>query len=217
MQHTFEFNSQYHTGAELKHFDEQSIRSEPMLHKCSRSFACEHGGPITIRFIGALPESWFQDSSLLIDSRTHMLMPGWFPCIPGWHHDDVPRERSDGQPNYVNPSYRSKHCMAIFGDASVTEFAIGQATFPEVPLGGVYYREWHPKVEEYITTGILKRERVPQATQVFFNWQSWHQGTAATKNGWRLFIRASIGGTRKPANEIRHQTQIYMGNPYAGW
>lgn len=31
------------------------------------------------------------------DIKVHMLMPGQYPCIPGWHHDMVPRDESGRQ------------------------------------------------------------------------------------------------------------------------
>lgn len=30
-----------------------------------------------------------------VDAKVHMLMPGQFPCIPGWHRDGVPRDEKN--------------------------------------------------------------------------------------------------------------------------
>ena len=146
-----------------------------------------------------------------------MLMPNWYPCIPGWHHDDVPRERQDGQPNYVNPSYKAEHVMALFGDASLTQFAVGVFSFPDVAMGSVFYREWHPMVEEMIHDSFLERITAPQRRLIFFDWQTWHQGMPAHKRGWRFFIRATKNNPKPPRNEQRMQTQIYMPSPLGGW
>lgn len=213
---TFTFDSQISIGSALPDESVEEIKREPMLHKCDLDHALELGGKLTQLFIIMLPDSW-KRSPLRIDSRTHMLMPGWFPCIPGWHHDDVPREREDGQPNYVNPSYKTEHIMALWGDCSLTQFAVGKDDFPDVPLGNKFYKEWHLEVENKIEQGKLKRITIPERRMVFFDWQSWHQGMPATKNGWRFFIRATRGSLAKPHNETRNQTQVYMEDPMGGW
>lgn len=212
----FRFDSQISIGAELPSFSLKAIRNEPMLHKCDITHAIKIGGPITKAFIERLPVDW-RLSPLRIDSRAHMLMPGWFPCIPGYHHDDVPREREDGQPNYSNPSYQTEHVMALWGDCSLTEFATGTAYFPDVPLGGIYYKEWHPLVEKKLANMELSKVTAPERRLIYFDWQTWHKGTAATKNGWRFFIRATRGSKASPANERRWQTQVYMEDPMSGW
>lgn len=204
----FTFSSHTRFGSELDPAAQYEIKREPMLFTCNLEHAVELGGALTSDWMGA---------DLSIDSRVHMLMPGWFPCIPGWHHDDVPRERADGQPNYVDPSYHSEHIMALFGDASLTEFAIGTAGFDDVPIGSVFYREWHSKVEEHIRDGKLSRIITPESRLINFDAHTWHQGTPATKSGWRFFIRATRNGNPKRANELRQQTQVYMPAPMAGW
>lgn len=176
-----------------------------------------HGGHPTRKFLEALPEN-LQNDKTIIDSRVHMLMPGWFPCIPGFHHDDVPRERSDKQPEYHNPSYRSNHALILYnGDICPTEFALGESEFPDVELGKTYYKEWHPMVEEKINSGELTSFKTPSDTVVYFNDRTWHQGTRAVKGGWRLFIRASWDTNRIPTNEIRRQVQVYLEAPMEGW
>jgi hypothetical protein len=59
--------------------------------------------------------------------------------------------------------------------------------------------------------------KTPSDTVVFFDDRTWHQGTRAVKNGWRLFIRASWNTNRKATNEFRRQVQVYMENPMEGW
>lgn len=116
-QTTFTFDSRIARGPFLPDFAQEQVKNEPMLFSCDWRVAQDLGGPLTQAFLARLGESW-ENEGVIIDSRVHMLMPGWFPCIPGWHHDDVPRERSDGQPNYHNPSYRSEHVMALVGGGS---------------------------------------------------------------------------------------------------
>lgn len=183
-----------------------------MLHRATRDFALTYAGPITSAFLHAL--EW---DDILIDSRVHMLMPGMFPCIPGWHHDDVPRERSDGQPNYETPSYRAEHCMALWGDCSLTEFAIGEHDVVIPPIGQKIYKRLSPWIENLCATGKLERVTCPERTMMFFDWNSWHRGMETTKKGFRFFIRATKGSALNPRNEIRVNANVYMPVLDEGW
>lgn len=206
-------NSQIYYGESLSNADAARIKNEPMLHRATRDFAFCNGGPLTAEFIDALP--WTGD--ILIDSRVHMLMPGMFPCIPGWHHDDVPRERSDGQPEYFNPSYKAEHCMAIWGGCSRTEFAIGAHEFEPAPIGQKVYKEADRVVECLCERSALERVTIPDSRLVFFDWLSWHRGMEATERGFRFFIRATRHSKLAARNEIRVNANVYMPVLEEGW
>lgn len=204
-------------GQHLKTYTEDQLKYEPMLFNCDWEAAYVMGNEPTRLFLLSLPSDW-HNSKTIIDSRVHMLMPGWYPCIPGYHHDDVPRERQDGQPEYLNPSYRSDHAMILYnGSICPTEFATGKAEFSDIPLGEVFYKHWHNEVMQKIATGELTKLSAPENTMIFFNDRTWHQGVPAVKNGWRLFIRASKNTGRKATNEIRKQVQVYLENLTEGW
>lgn len=211
------FNSKVILGDRINFFSEDVIKNEPMLFNCDLDSSIKLGGPITLAFIKKLDNRFLQSVDLVIDSRVHMLMNGWYPCIPGFHCDDVPRERPDGQPNHINPSYHSMHCMMICGDSSRTEFALGEFNLFEVPLGEKVYKVWHPKIKKMIDTNILQSYSAAENQLLYFDNDSWHQGTQATKFGWRFFIRATINTARKPTNELRRQTQVYLPNLMEGW
>lgn len=197
---------------------EETVKAEPMFYGASVDFASEYGGPITRAFLKAAFTQPWQGARL--DTKVTMLIPGFYPCIPGWHHDDVPRERSDGQPEYFNPSYRSEHMTAIVGtnwEVCKTEFALGKASFFDVPLGEKYYKRWHPYVEELITNGWLNRKSLEYGDIVHFNDRTWHRGTQAAGFGWRWFARITKGSKAPIVNEIRNQVQVYLADPIEGW
>src|SRR5580700_1237659 len=110
-------------GSRLPEFPRRVVKNEPMLFNCDFDAAWRLGGPITRYFIDAVLRAGgfgspaeaprYFDAPIIVDTRVHMLMPGWYPCIPGWHHDDVPRTRADGQPDYVTPVYKARHAMAM--------------------------------------------------------------------------------------------------------
>lgn len=224
--HTIESNVRLHRS--IPEFPEATVKNEPMLFNCDADHADEFGGPITHAFLRELDgiDDW-GEVPLVIDSRVHMLMPGWYPCIPGWHHDDVPRTRSDGQPNYGEGQCRSRHIFCLV-NASVapTEFALGKADFLEPDLNQVIYSEWHGKVEKHLGWSTLKRWSAPDRTLVEFDDRTWHRGVEASKNGWRFFIRASryfspegepIERGNRRTNEVRRQVQVYLKDVNAGW
>lgn len=226
-------DSKYRLGEKLPDFDEALVKAEPMFWSATPAFAWKNGGPITRAFLASIFNITLADEALWVlrdskvgnycfDSRVHMLMPGWFPCIPGWHHDDVIRSRSDGQPNYDAPG-NSKHILALVnGDICPTEFAVGCADYPDVPIGGPpVYMVWHRQVEQDIKEGVLRRETAPSNRLIHFDNQAFHQGTRAVKNGWRWFGRltwdAGYEEGRPHHNEIRKQVQVYLENPMEGW
>ena len=224
MTKTYHFKSEFREGLKLKAFTEDQIKNETMFFSAKPSFAYMNGGPITRNFLEQFIEETKEEVMLsdrfCFDSRVHMLMPGWFPCIPGWHHDDVPRSRGDGQPNYDNPEYRPQHCLALIGgDTAPTEFAVGSCDLPHVD--GVVYRDWHPLVDGLVDGGALRRVSVPDRTLIHFNDHAFHQGTRTVKRGWRWFGRltwdAGYEKGRVRHNEIRRQVNVYMDNPMEGW
>lgn len=210
----------------LPEFEERDTKNETMLFNCDLEHGYRLGGRITRSFLERLPDDW-RRSPLVIDSRVHMLMPGWYPCIPGWHHDDVPRTRSDGQPNYDVGQCRSQHIVALVnGDICPTAFALGSADFEVPPLGSVVYGKWHDVVEAKIAAGELHRQSIESNRLVMIDDRTWHTGTKAVRNGWRFFIRASryfspsgdiIPRGNPRTNELRRQVQVYLENPTAGW
>jgi hypothetical protein len=189
------------------------LKDEPMLFSASVEFAMEHGGPLTKAFLSsfedeALAEAW------VIDTKVHMLMPGWWPCIPGWHHDDVVRSREDGQPNYEDPRWEEPvHRLVVVdnGTDSHTEF-LTEPIQLEIPAEGVIYREW-----DAIIGDRRRIKRVEPGVVYEFGTSDFHRGVPAKGNGWRFFARASRNTTRTFLNEIRSQTQVYLSYPEAGW
>lgn len=222
------FSSQVKIGGPFATYSSNdSIKNEPMFFNCDREFAMDKGGPITRSFLAAVVQAW-GDVPLVFDSRVHMLMPGWYPAIPGFHHDDVPRPEipvgqhfiTAGQPDYDNPRYHSKHIVGLVNaQVCPTEFALGDCEMPAVADGDLIYRKWHKEVEALLAKGQMARFIAPDRMLVHFDWQSFHSGTKAVGNGWRWFGRVSRNTDRvdKITNEIRVNAQVYLEFPMEGW
>ena len=202
------------------------IKKEPMFFNCDLKFAYEKGGEITKSFIDNLPSDWKTD--VVFDSRVHMLMPKWYPAIPGWHHDDVPRPIiptgqhfiTAGQPDYDNPRYRSEHILGLVNaDICPTIFALGECIMPSIPDDGLIYREWHKEVERLVSENILKRVETPDRKLIYFNCDAFHSGIGAKQHGWRWFGRITRNSDRvnNITNEIRVNCQVYLEFPMEGW
>lgn len=203
------------------------IKNEPMFFNCDLRYAQENGGPITKAFLGALPDDW-KKQPLVFDSRVHLLMPGWFPAIPGWHHDDVPRASipagqhfiTAGQPDYDNPRYKSEHILGLVNaDVCPTEFATGLCTMKAVKDGELIYRQWHEEIEYLLNNNLLDRHSCKDRTLYYFDWQAFHTGTKAVSVGWRWFGRVTKNSDRVAliTNEIRVNSQVYLEFPMEGW
>lgn len=206
-------------------WEQNIIKKEPMFFNCSPEFAHSNGGAITKNFIESLPTGWYD---AVIDTRVHMLMPGWYPAIPGWHHDDVPRAIippgqhfiTAGQPDYDNPRYKAEHIMGLVnGEICPTNFALGICNMPAIPEGELIYRRWHEEVEILLNKKFLTPYSIQSGELLQFNWQTFHTGQKAISSGWRWFGRISRNTDRVKniTNEIRSQVQVYLEFPMEGW
>lgn len=206
-------------------FSQSQIKDEPMFFNSSLPFAMLNGGPITRAFIQSLPDGW---TNCVFDSRIHMLMPGWYPAIPGWHHDDVPRAplppgthfMMGGQPDYDNPRYKAEHIMALVnGEICPTQFIVGECKMSAVPEG-LIYRKWSEEINGMLATGAnVDVVQCESGILYAFDWQAFHTGVKAVGNGWRWFGRVSRNTDRVGSitNEIRKQVQVYLEFPMDGW
>lgn len=194
------------------------IKNEPMFFNCDLKFAYKNGSNITKSFIENLPSIWLLED-VVFDSRVHMLMKDWYPCIPGWHHDDVPRT-NNGQPNYDNQHYLSEHILGIVNsDICPTKFALGEVYMPPVYNNEIIYEKWNNVVESELNEGNLISENILDRTLTYFDCNTFHTGQKAISNGWRWFGRVSKNTDRVKniTNEIRVNAQVYLEFPNKGW
>lgn len=193
------------------------VEQEPMLRSHTFSSASQHSGPLTARvlaelvenadFINALKKN--KKRKIKIDTKSVMLMEGMYPCIGGWHCDDVPRNPETGQPNIEEINGDADHFLVSLAtdDICPTEFF--------VPLGNDIHVS-----EENVWSSVNKSVEELRAKDegcvlqfnrgeiVHFNRPSIHRGTAATKKGWRYFFRLSFTD-RDITPSIRSQVQVY--------
>jgi hypothetical protein len=203
----------------------EQIKAEPMFFRADMEFAAEHGGDLTKLFIDAAEEIWGDLSGVLIDTRHHMLMPGMFPCIPGWHTDDADRSNplDHGQPNLFDPSYVTTHLLTIVdnGTQSLTEFKQGEIELNPAVFrnklrdDGQNYYKTADKLFSLTDPGMSVHPRAGDV--VAFDSHTWHRGAPARERGFRWFARMTRGSRHDVQNEIRSNAQVYIAEASYGW
>lgn len=204
----------FHVASISERFTDREIEAEPMLYSASRLFAETHGGPITQAIMRMMPIDAFflgPDRHLVIDSRSHMLMPGMYPAIPGWHGDAWPRgENGQPDPSNVKDKRHVRHWTAIVGDCSLTEFLVDEHAVSVSLDSSEFWACVSRRVGSYMT--LAKQE--PYSI-VEFGPDQLHRASPATHRGWRFWLRLShLPG--KPHNKIRKQSQVYC-TEHGGW
>ena len=210
------------------------IQQEPMLFGAEAKFADKQGGPLTDLALLALENIGVDRTDLLVDTRSHMLKPGWFPAIPGWHCDEVPRGK-DGQPDIdLIPGCledRPKHFLIVLdaGTCAMTHFL--SKDFDDDPaavirsacsgdLSNTYKTDtvWG-RCDKHIRAWAFPDEIEPALSGHLYEFDQFdfHTATSAKLDGWRWFFRATTKSKRPVANEIRRQVQVYLGNENGGW
>lgn len=200
------FNTSVHRLGTIAVPPQEDVRQMVPLYRADMDFARSFGGAALQPFLDQYKPIGLRYIS--IDVKVHMLKPGWFPCIPGWHLDDFWRP-TGGQPvlNELD-EHGSQHTMVVFGDSSLTEFLHGPVTLEAPPAGftGNVYG-WY---NEIIEAKKLPRFSVEEGVVHSFTHNDFHRGVAATKSGWRAFIRLTESDHREPKNEIRSQANVYI-------
>lgn len=198
---------------DLKIIDRE-IEQEKMLFSCDLTslFILCPAGSMIWNFAKKVVEL-SECTDWIIDSRVHMLMNGWYPCIPGWHTDFVPRKAPLNQPDFMHPTNTAEHYLMVVGNTSLTQFVDEPIELPGAPVGSTYYGFWNDEIKKLDP----KIKTVESGEIIHFTSNDWHRGVVAKKSAWRLFVRATRGVDREPENKVRRQTQVYLPAVEGGW
>lgn len=196
--------------------DADEIRRLPQFHRGSLDYVYRLGGTLYRAILDRAP---FRTNRkyISIDSRVHMLMPGFLPCIGGWHCDDFyrPTGKQPDLPGLMNrPNLMAVHHAFILGTEAPTIFAAESFSLPDEALRSEHvYHDCHRYIEELNP----KTFEAPESTFVSFNSLTFHRGQRSKGSGWRLFLRITESDHYQPLDEIRTQTQVYLVDERAGW
>lgn len=216
-------------GTVTETFDQGQFADETMLFSADPNYASFHGGPITKAVLNYLDQFYLDEKNShkahspkfpvpIIDTRVHMLMPGMFPAIPGWHLDHTPRNAHNGQPVPEKADEDQKSIVVILA----TDPNVSRCEYLHAPYGlDIPYdpeRVWG-SINEYIENARegLSLLSPPESQIILLSGQCLHRATACKVRGWRYFLRLSwFPQETKPQNKIRRQVQVYT-TEQTGW
>lgn len=158
-------------------------------------------------YVSALP-----DGRYIVDTKVHMLKPGWLPCIGGWHFDEIHRDRFGGLDFWkTDPDITHYFGLIDAGTNSLTEFYRGDFNWENLKQLQVNtYDDLNKVVEACRVSTPEAFERVENNCLYKFGVFDAHQGLESTGSGWRYFFRATQHSKRPVINELRTQSQVYI-------
>jgi len=213
--YTFNSNAFKVTDATDVYVSDDQIEGTPNLRRASLPDAVLYGGPAVRNLLERAPLVGDRNY-VFVDTKVTMLMPGWYPAIPGWHTDGVPRGDKGDPTDYGNPSLprqldlRSpRFHTVVAGVPCLTEFLSGDYELEiEHDQDSQMYTEMTNLVSNMAYHG-----RIPQP-RVWSSWDWWqiHRATESTVRGWRLLIRVTESNLVPPTTNgfIRTQNQVYV-------
>lgn len=216
-------------GKKIEQPPSSDIKQAIGLWSASLEDALKLGGDITRMAISAM-HLRHDRKYVVVDVKTHMLMPGMWPALPGWHTDGAPRDEKFnpqglGAPNQFAqelPDARSpRYHLLVTGQGCLTEFIQGplELPLPQEPTAELYALI-SKQVREKVQTGEVKSESVPSCQAVEFDWHDLHSAVVATKKEWRYMIRVTETDYLPPCQDInqiiRIQQQAYITQDF-GW
>ncbi|QSM01156.1 hypothetical protein SEA_NANOSMITE_132 [Mycobacterium phage Nanosmite] len=205
------------------------IEATPNLRRASLPNALLFGGPLIRQCLEQAPIVGDREH-ILVDAKVSMLMPGWWPAIPGWHTDGVPRysvtDKTVTPANWGKPSlplqaerhlegYMPRYHTIHVGNDCPTEFLDGLLRLPiDHDEDEEMYAEMTRKINGCSTLRTLK---APEGQWMSWDWWNIHQATQATRRGWRLLIRVTESDMPPVDSDfIRAQNQVYVPKEF-GW
>lgn len=208
--------------------DQSELKNTFGLWNASYDDAIRYGGEIT-RLALRKMNIHNDRKNIIVDTKIHMLMPGWSPAIPGWHADGAPRDskknpQGTGLPNTFaqedDERFNRYHIM-VTGYGCLTQYINKPMDIivPSLPSEKVYammsdqvsqtVKEDPSFISTFDTCGVYE-----------FDWWNIHSGVIATKKEWRYLIRVCESDYYEPRKDLREvirmQSQIYSPANF-GW
>jgi hypothetical protein len=212
-------------GKSIEQPSTEIIKNTPQLWNASLEDALKYGGELTKAAIGAM-DLKFDRKYIIVDTKIHMLMPGFYPAIPSWHTDGVPRGeelRPDvkGAPDIHAQEWMtpSRFHLLVTGEGCLTDFVTTpiELNVPDEPNTELY-KMIHDQIEE--RKNDLEITTIPTCTVVEWDWWNIHRGVKAQKHEWRYLIRVTETDHMQPQTDLRQifrtQIQVYVPESF-GW
>jgi hypothetical protein len=214
-------------GRSIEQPSVEVLKNTPQLWNASLDDALRYGGDLTKAAIGAM-DLKFDRKYIVVDTKIHMLMPGFYPAIPNWHTDGVPRgvelrpEAKDWPNIHAQESMTpSRYHLLVTGDGCLTQFATTPIML-NTQLGSPTYNLYEDlndqlKYADDEEKGVIS---APSCQVLTWDWWQLHRGIQATKHEWRYLIRVTETDHMSPQTDLRQilrtQIQVYVPESF-GW
>lgn len=194
------------------------VEATPTLRRASLEAATLFGGPVVRAALEQCPLQGDRPH-VLVDTKVTLLMPGWFPAIPGWHTDGVPRGKNRNPAGTGAPDLSAQtveegprfHTI-VLGLDNLTRFLRDPITLDiDHDTDRDLYKEVSHKVNAQLVS--LENPFVPHTTGQWLSWGHWnlHSATPSDGRGWRLLVRVTESDV-PPSDTgfLRSQNQVYV-------
>lgn len=214
------------TAGHIEDPSDDVIKSTPALWNCDLDTAIKYGGELTRAALGAMNIRGDR-KNVIVDTKTHMLMPGFYPGIPGWHTDGVPRGPERNPAAKADPDIFAQEEMndeaprfhlLVTGTVCPTLFSNERnlaLEVPDQPDPSLY-----KTISEQMRNGLDARMVTLPSTVYEWDWWQLHTAQAAVSHGWRFLIRVTESNHFEPQTDlakiIRTQQQVYVPESF-GW
>ena len=214
-------------GNTIEKPSQDDIKNTQGLWNASFDDAFRFGGDVTRAALQAMNIRG-DKKHIVVDVKTHMLMPGMIPAIPGWHTDGVPRggkslSPASGAPHIhmqegtESPRY---HLLVVGGDCPTKFIASRNINLVTENLPNLY-AGISSQVCEMDDKGFLDTYDAPNGQVVEWDWWELHTAQKARAPGWRYLIRVTETDYLEPQSDLRqvlrNQQQVYLPTEKFGW
>lgn len=214
-------------GNKIEKPSQDDIKNTQGLWNASFDDAFRFGGDVTRAALQAMNIRG-DKKHIVVDVKTHMLMPGMIPAIPGWHTDGVPRggkslSPASGAPHIhmqegtESPRY---HLLVVGGDCPTKFIASRNISLVTENLPNLY-AGISSQVCEMDGKGLLDTYDAPDGQVVEWDWWELHTAQQARAPGWRYLIRVTETDYLEPQKDLRlvlrNQQQVYLPTEKFGW
>lgn len=215
-------------GKSIEQPSDLEVKNTFSLWNASYDDAIRYGGEVTREALRAM-NIRHDRKNIVIDTKVHMLFPGWSPAIPGWHADGAPRD-SNKNPNgkdapdtfaQEGDTRFNRYHIMVTGTGCLTQYINCPllVPIPSVPSYDVY-SVMSKYVQSFAENNPLAVSSFESCTNYEFDWWDIHTGIIATKKEWRYLIRVCESDYYEPRKDLREvirmQSQVYSPANF-GW
>jgi hypothetical protein len=214
-------------GRSIEQPSVEVLKNTPQLWNASLDDALKYGGDLTKTAIGAM-DLKFDRKYIVVDTKIHMLMPGFYPAIPNWHTDGVPRgqelrpEVKDWPNIHAQESMTtSRYHLLVTGEGCLTQF-MKEPLILDCKMGSETYNLYEDVNHQIsqIDYNNLDIVAIPSCQVLTWDWWNLHRGIQAIKHEWRYLIRVTETDHMQPQTDLRQilrtQIQVYVPESF-GW